>query len=137
MSVATDIRDALAADATLAGLLSGGFYAEMEITRQSTPAAFDANMEVLPCLLVMPGTEISRGPFSQGVQTPTNIYLYERSGYATINPAAERVFAVLHDQQIGAGTWRVLFDSWAGGLVDGGLGCSLGVMRFVVVRLRP
>lgn len=128
----------MAADATLSGLLAGGIYAAVaEINRQDTPNAFDSGTrEILPCALVKAETELRIGPFREGVQTPVAVYVYERSGYATIEAALGAAYNVLADAKIGAGTWRVRYESSSSQMIDDGLGCSLGILRVVVIRNR-
>lgn len=63
MSIRDEIAAVLSADETLGDLLPGGVYAGGEISRQKTPDAFDANLELQACALVSGGTEAPVGPY--------------------------------------------------------------------------
>ena len=62
MGIIQQVRDYLAADATLAALLPGGVHVAAEISRTLTPAAFDANKELRACALVKRGGDTPDGP---------------------------------------------------------------------------
>jgi hypothetical protein len=85
MSLATNIQTILAADDELMDLLTGGVQAAVEVSRELTPGAFDANQELLPCALVKATTEIKAGPHRNSVQTTLSVFLYQR---ADVRPAA-------------------------------------------------
>jgi len=144
MTVQTDIAAVLEANTALMTILTGGLYEQDEvgeISRQSTPSAFDSNKELKPCALVAEGTELPRGGIDHAgigvsVQTPINIFFYERTGYSNIAAAMEASFALLNGKKIGSATWRVEYENSVKNQVDQSLNASMGVQRFMVVRLR-
>ena len=142
MTVADDIKTILTADATLMALLTGGVHTGMqEISRQDTPSAFDANMEILPCALIKIGTEIPRGPYMRSTQTVIHIYFYQRTGNATIESAMDRTYDLLHDTRIGARTFAILHDNTLHSYdiaerQDNALQSSMAMQRYLQVRLR-
>lgn len=144
MTVQADIAAVLQASASLLAVLTGGVYTQdnvSEISRQTTAAAFDTNNELKPCALVTEGTEIPRGGIDhtgQGVsvQTPVNIYFYEREGYGNIAAAMALTFTLLNGKKIGASTFRVEYENENKNQEDQALKCPLGVQRFMVVRRR-
>lgn len=135
MTTRDDVKAVLEADATLIGLLTGGFYAGGTINRQDTPGAFDANSEILPCLLVNAGTTTPAGPFKDSARDFVDVYFYQRSGYDVIDQAIERVYALLHRQKIGSG-WEMLHFADNPDQVDQALACSLAVSRYYKHRFR-
>lgn len=143
MTVLRDtIRDYLAADATLMAVLTGGLYAGGEIDRQFTPAAFDANKEILPCGLVAMETQVPAGPFTTvglaSMRAFFTVTFWQRSGYASIDAALDETFVRLHDSKIGvtANLWTVRFAEDSADLVDPGLLCPMKYGRYEVVRAR-
>ncbi len=137
MTISDDIREVMANDPVLAGILTGGVYAGIaEISRQDAPGAFDANSEILPCALVKPGTEIKSGPHSHSVQTPVTIYFYQYRLYDAIENAMVRAYSLLHEKKIGSHTWQILYDSSVSNQLDTALECSLSTLRFNAVRSR-
>jgi len=145
MTVQADIVAVLEASSPLMAVLTGGVYEQDEvgeISRQATADAFDSNGELKPCALVAEGTELPRGGIDhsgQGVsvQTPVNIYFYERVGYENIAAAMDLSFTLLNGQKIGSSTFRVEYENAVKNQVDQSLrNASLGVQRFMVVRLR-
>ena len=145
MSVQADIAAVLQASTPLKTILTGGIYKQDEvgeISRQATAAAFDSTTkEIKPCALVAEGTELPRGGIDHSgigvsVQTPVSVYFYERSGYSNIDGALALAFTLLNGKKIGAATWRVEYENSIKNQVDQALACSLGVLRFMVVRMR-
>ena len=144
MTVQGDIATVLEANAALMAVLTGGVH-QMdevgEISRQNTPGVFDANGELKPCALIGEGTEVPRGPYDHdgvgtSVGSAVTVYFYEREGYASIENAMGKVFTLLARKKVGNGTWRVEYESSIRNQADQALQSSLGLMRFVVVRLR-
>ena len=133
------IETVLTNDATLAATLTGGVHASTEITRQLTAAAFDANGEIKPCALVTVENQAQHGPFTGGdalsARTYVVIYLYQRTGYGSIDSALARLRTLLHRQKLGTGTWSIDWAGDSGDLVDEGLACSMRFSRYVVTRL--
>jgi len=129
----------LQADATLTGLLTGGIYdagVVGEISRVTTPAAFDEHSEVLPCALVKLASEAPDGPFPTASVLGVDLYLYQRAGYGSIDAAVARIFVLLHRQRVGNGVWQVTHAGDLRDLRDEALGCALILSRFQVTRLR-
>lgn len=128
----------LQSDSELMSILLGGIYGGViEISRQNTPDAFDANKELQPCLLVKTGTVTPTGPYTHSHSQTIEMYLYQENGYDVITAAARRIYALLHDQRIepitGYGSWpmRQIYKNL--GLEDQALKCALGLLRFQVL----
>lgn len=136
MSLAEEMRVALVTDATLTDILTGGVYATTEITREGTPAAFDANKELKPCALVKAEVETPWGPFERSNRAFIRIFFYQRSGYAATDQAVERVYALLHRSKALAGKWEILHLDDIRGQEDQALECSLEMSRYQVLRTR-
>jgi len=128
-TVRDDVKAVLEADETLAGLLAGGVHAAIEISRQGTPDAFDANGEILPCALVKVENESKAGPYPDSARTFVLIYWYERAGTAAIDQARERARVILHRERIGGG-WEMAWTDDLTDLEDQGLACSLTISRY-------
>lgn len=136
MTTRDDVKAVLEADATLISLLTGGFYAGGTINRQDTPAAFDGNSEILPCLLVNAGNTTPAGPFEHSAREFVDVYLYQRSGYDVIDQAIERVYVLLHRQKVGSSGWIMLHFDDNRDQRDTALSCSLAVSRYYKHRMR-
>lgn len=140
MTLETDFKDVMEDDNDLMELLSGGVYEAIEvgeISRQLTPGAFDANKELQPCALVKLGTEIPRGPYDTSVQTPVQIFFYEKSGSAVNSDRAMAiVYFLFNRKKVGEGVWTIEHESTTWNQSDDALDAILGVMRFVAVRLK-
>ena len=135
MSLSDNIKTALQADASLMALLTGGVHVEVEeISRQNTPTAFDADKEILPCVLIKHSTETPAGPFQTSVRTIVVIYFYQRQGYAVIEPAMGLAFADLNEKQIGTHVWNFEYVGAVYQQRDQALDCPLGSLRFNAVR---
>ncbi len=138
MSLSDDIKTVLEADTTLAALLIGGIYNDVEeVSRQNTPGAYDANKELLPCALIKYNTEIPlRSGYLRAVNDPVTIYFYQRDNYDVIEPAMNLAFDDLNEKKIGTGVWNIEFDIAVKQQRDIALDCPLGSLRFVAKRLR-
>lgn len=138
MSVRSEIRDLLAADATLVAILTGGVYAAIEMKRTGeTEAAFDANGEIKPCGLVKTATEITDGPTQNSGRIFIDIYLYQFSGFDSIDAAKERIFTLLHRLRISAvKVWEVKWLNDITDQEDPALQCSMHLCRYEAVRYR-
>lgn len=94
----------LSADPTLLSFVSGGFYDAAEvgvIARETTPAAFDANRELLPCLLIRETDDRPAGPHPFSARIEITLYWYQRLPNATaIDQARRRAYVLLHRQRI-------------------------------------
>jgi hypothetical protein len=136
------VHTTLELDATLMATLTGGLYAGGEISRQDTPAAFDANGEVLPCGLIADEVEGPYGPYgfqSTGSRAFFTVTFYQRDDYTSIDAALARAYTLLHGVKIGSASdhvWRVDHADDSADLRDPGLDCAMKYSRYVVYRLR-
>ncbi len=99
MSAYAMILDALQGDATLAGILTGGVYDGMEvsdISRQATPAAYDAYSERKPCAILKQETQAPAGPHPDSSRLYVTLWVYQQSGSAAIDAGRERAYQLLH-----------------------------------------
>ena len=139
MSFIDDVFEVLSADEVLIELLPGGMYsgAEVrEVSRQNTPAAFDENKKIMPCLFVAVNTDIMRGPYVRSMQTSISVYFYQLVGYEVIKQAMDRTFDLLHDQKVGANTWNVQLSNAVENQNDAALDCSLSTQRYMAARMQ-
>lgn len=135
MSLTSDIKAALEADLALMALLTGGIHTGIEeINRQSAAGAFDANKEILPCVLIKIPLEVPAGPYVSSVRTTVTIYFYQRSGYGVIDQAISLVFTDLNEKQIGTRVWNLQYENGVYQQRDQALDCPLGTLRFTAVR---
>jgi hypothetical protein len=106
MSREHDVKTRLAADATLLTILTGRIHADgalgrLGITRDTAPDAFDANGWLLPCALVRERALIPAGDIrdleAQVASTSqmVEVWLYEDAGFANIEAASNRIYALL------------------------------------------
>lgn len=132
------IKAYLAADTTLMTILTGGLYAGGEISRQDTPAAFDANKEILPCGLVALETQVPGGPYRDSMRLFFTVTFWQRSGYASIDAALDETFVRLHTSKIGAASklWTVQHAEDSSDMEDPGLLCPMKYGRYEMVRRR-
>lgn len=135
MSAESAIKTVLEADATLLALATGGIYSFDEtgsqgINRTLTPAAFDSNGLVKPCIMVSardanPGYNVpDEGNQSMDVRQVVECYLFQFGGYSTIESMKNRIYTLLQNQRL-TGGYRV---DWAG---DRRLGRDLDLDAFV------
>ena len=129
------IATLLQSDSELTTILSGGIYGKvLEINRQLTPDAFDANSELQPCAIIKAGTVTPFGPHVHGHSQSLEIYLYQRAGYTAIEAAARRIYQLLHNSRIEPtadfGCWLVTQTYLNLSLEDPALKCNLGLLRF-------
>lgn len=141
MGIRTTIRDFLAADGTLSGLLTGGVFDEPEITRQDTLDAFDSGGEIKPCALVKLDTEPQTGPFMERGAVSSRlsvvVFFYQLKGFDVIDAALDRTRVLLQRENLSVdGVWEV---TWADDVLDqedDALDCSMAMSRYSVMRLR-
>jgi hypothetical protein len=103
MNPITAIYNALSADSTLTGILSGGLYNWLdtpELSRQATPAAFDEFGEMKPSGLLKPESATPWGPLPDGGRVYIVLWLYDQAGFEALDAARERLYTLLHRQQI-------------------------------------
>jgi hypothetical protein len=129
-----DIQAFLQDDDELTELLTGGLHITTEISRQLTPTAFDENAEIKPSALIKTGNETGIGPFTDSVQTPIVIYLYQRAGYDVIEAADQLIFDLLQRTKVGSATWMIEFDSTLNRQWDDALQCPMLVTRYHATR---
>lgn len=134
----TAIYNLLVADATLASLLTGGVHNGLtvhEISRQNTPAAFDANKELKPCVLVKPETQTPWGPNRDSARLYVQLFFYQRFGYGSIEEAANRAYQLLHRARLtpagGDGMAEILHADDLRGMEDQALGAAMITSRYV------
>jgi hypothetical protein len=139
MNFIDDIHAVLVMDDELISILPGGVYsgsAVREISRQNTPAAFDVNMKIMPCALVVANTDLKSGPYSRSIITTLSVYFYQLTGYDVIEQAMARVFDLLHEQRIGNQIWTIEFSNSVENQNDIALDCSLATQRYAATRMR-
>lgn len=119
MSIVSDAKAVLEADAALVALATGGIYDYDEtgpdgISRTTTPDAFDTNEIIKPCILVKSrggtpdGALVDEGTKYLSIQAPLEVWFYEDSGYTNIEAMRDRVYTLLHTYQL-ASTFKALF----------------------------
>lgn len=122
MSTQSAIKARLEADATLLATATGGCFdydetGRMGLNRTNTPSAFDATTGVIkPSILVRARAAVPDfilrdvdGQYNS-VRQVVEIYLYQDSGYGTIETMKNRVYALLNATQVTG----AFFVSWAG-----------------------
>ncbi len=108
MTVRAAIAAAMAADATVAALLSGGIYSGRQITPgMDAPHPFDANGLVKPSALVRMETAAADGPRGDFDRAFVVVFFYDAAGYGTIDAALDRTRQVLHGLYLGGGAYEV------------------------------
>lgn len=139
----TAIYNLLSADAALMATLTGGLHnaGEVgEISRQTTPEAFDANGEILPCGLLKLESTTPWGVYDDSARLYLTLMLYQRVGSDTIDVARRRIFTLLNKQVIrpvdDGACWEVAHAGDTLDAEDQALGCSLAVSRFVATIRR-
>lgn len=113
MSLETEIRDYLLADATLVAILDGGIYAWDEdtlrngVTMDDVPAAYDAAGVLLPCALVKVPDERTWGGIRDrkvaSWSSRLEIYVYDEgrnSRDAAVKPAYDRIVLLLDAERV-------------------------------------
>lgn len=136
------IYNRLNGDATFLAALLGGFYdlaVVDEISRQATPAAFDANLELLPCAVLKLNGPVPLAPFDHGARLTFELYFYQRFGFA--ETARERAYDLLHLVKLTpvgstAGNWEIRHADDVLQQRDDALRASLEMSRFEAVILR-
>jgi hypothetical protein len=135
MSLSTEIQTVLQADTALMALLTGGVHVQVEeISRQNTPTAFDADKEILPCVLIKVPNETPTGPYLTSARTTFVIYFYQRQGYDVIAQAMVYVYGDLNEKQVGTNVWNIEYVGAVYEQRDQALDCPLGSLRFSAIR---
>ena len=138
------IYNLLSGDATFLAALPGGVYdlaVVDEISRQATPVAFDANKELQPCAALRLNGPVPVRPYDHGARLTFELYFYERFGFASIEPARERAYDLLHLAKLTpvgstAGNWEIRHADDVLQQRDEALRASLEMSRFEAVILR-
>lgn len=130
------IVDLLKNDTELAATLTGGVWRAVEISRQATPGAYDANKELKPCALVRQETETPWGPYEHSARLYVTVWFYQRNGYEAIEAARQRVYTLLHRQRIADGNWGIEHASDLLDSEDPGLGVPMAMSRYVATIRR-
>lgn len=139
MALRDDLKKKLTDDTTLMAVLTGGVHTAVEISRSHTPAAFDANKELLPCCLLVLRGDTPEAPYlgepDTASRTAAEFYFYQRHGYDKIDSALERVFALLHQSKVGAKTWQVIWNDHVRDQQDPALDAYMAMSRYSVYRM--
>lgn len=112
MTAFATIFAALAGDAALSAILTGGLYdgtVVNDISRQATPAAYDDYSELKPCAIVKPETQAPAGPHPDGSRLFVTLWFYQQNGSAAIDAARVRAYHLLHRATLAGsgGLWDV------------------------------
>lgn len=111
MSRESQVYDRLIGDATLLASLIGGIYRRSAtgregISRETTPATFDAGGYLKPCALIgqrniVPTYDVADEmvPY-RSVSQVVEIFLYEDTGYSALDAAFERIYTLLEGYQL-------------------------------------
>lgn len=135
MTLSSEIKTILEANASLMAVLTGGIFVDVEeISLQKTASAFDSNKEIKPCALIKIPNEAPAGPYKTSVRTTFIIYLYQRSGYDKIAAAMVYIYGDLNEHKIGTNVWNIEHVNSVHQQRDQALDCPLGLLRFMAVR---
>lgn len=132
---------ALTGDATLLATLTGGVYdgrTVQEISRQNTPSAYDAWLDLKPCALVRGESQTPWGPLQHSTRLYVTVWLYQQSGYTAIEAARERIYDLLHRNQLSTteGIFDVRHANDLTGLEVAELPAAMAVCRYYVTAVR-
>ena len=133
MTAFAAILQALQSDAALMALLPGGLHdgiAVTDISRQTTPDAYNEWGELQPVGILKPETQAPTGPHPDGARLFVALWLYQQMGAAEIDAARERAYSVLHRQTL-AGMWEVRHANDILGGETAGLDLPTIMSRFV------
>jgi hypothetical protein len=122
-------------DAMLTAILTGGVHHAQEISRQTTPAAFDANKELKPCALIKQETATPWGVHRDSGRLYVVIYFYDRHGYTNIEAARQRVYHLLHRVKVES-SYEVRHANDVLDREDEVLGAAMTISRYVVTMER-
>lgn len=125
----------LQADATLTTTLTGGVHRAKEISRQTTPDAFDENREIQPCALVKQETGTPWGPLHDSGRIYVGVWFYDRDGYGNIEAARKRTYALLHRTKLtptdGSGNYDIRHADDLLDMEDPAIGATMAMSRYV------
>lgn len=139
------VANLLRADTEFMAGLDGGLYDSAagvdEVSRQTTPTAFDVNSRLLPCGLLRSGVMTTERIVSRGARLTMRLFLYELGGRSVIEPKRRRAFTLLHEKTVALGEGEgtcyeiVHLDDDVGG-EDDALKCKLIICRFQAALMR-
>ncbi len=131
------VKAYLEADATLMATLTGGVHTSVEINRQEAPSAFDANGELLPCVLVRIENETSTGPYTDSSRQYLVLYFYQRRGYDAVDSALARAYVLLNRHKFSAqSVWEVRHADDLRDARDEALDADMAYSRYAITRRR-
>ncbi len=138
MATITEITEAvtgLISNTTeLTGLLPGGIHQQEEISRQETPAAFDADLELQPCLLIKTAVYPLPRPHKRAARLIFSFYVYQRDGIGTINQVLDQLYALLHDNSDDiCGAWQIRQGSEVRDQKEPALESSMGMATYEAI----
>lgn len=107
MSRETDFETRMEADVTIMAILTGGVHAygslgPQGITRETVPAAFDANGYLKPCCIVKQRAAVPDGAVDDfqtqeaSARQVVELWYYQDSGYTSIDAALPRSKVLFH-----------------------------------------
>lgn len=136
MSAYSAILATLQGDASLVGILTGGVYDGTEVSdvsRQTTPPAYDDYSELKPCAIVKPETQAPAGPHPDGSRLYVTIWFYQQSGSAAIDAGRVRAYQLLHRATLAGsdGLWDVRHANDLLGIEMQALGVPAIMSRYV------
>ncbi len=130
----------LQGDAVLALALPGGVHSAIEISRQTTPGAYDANGEMQPSALLRQETATPWGPHKDSGRLYFAVYFYDRASHAAIETARKRVYTLLHRQKLtptdGSGNYEIVHASDLLDMEEQNLGVAMAISRYVATIQR-
>jgi hypothetical protein len=146
VSALSSAKTILEADATLLATATGGIWSYDETGRQGlsrtiTPAAFDSNGVIRPCILLKMRDAIPDGQLADDASQTVSLremleaWFYQDTGYAAIETMRDRVYVKLQAVQL-TGTYGCW---WAGdirGARDTELDASVERADYLVRRRR-
>lgn len=117
MTIAASVKAILAADATLIAALTGGMYTYQDtkrlgINKTTLPAAYDANGVIKPLALVRQRSRVPTSAIKDEAQQVTSeaaiieVWLYSDGNASPPESAADRIYVLLHDKHVSAGSVR-------------------------------
>lgn len=136
----TAIYNLLAGDAALMAALTGGLHVSSEISRQTTPSAYDGNGELRPCALLKQETGTPWGPHEHSGRLYLVVYFYDRASQTAIETARKRAYALLHRIKLtpsdGSGNYEIVHADDVLDAEDTEIGAAMAVSRFVATVQR-
>lgn len=142
MSALSPAKTLLEGDATLLATATGGVWdygetGDQGLNPSTTPDAYDDDGRIRPTVLLR-----SRGPKPDGALRDSDgqysstrevleIYFYEDYGFSNIETMRNRVYALLHEQQL-SGTFKVLWSGDSPPIPDPETGASLQRSEYTV-----